>query len=227
MNRVSNVRSRQSGFTLVELTLSMAFIALLLLGIAMLTLQISSVYNKGLTLRSVNEAGQLVSADIQRTLNTSRPSDVLDVGDATGRRLCANNTVYAWNYAGRLTNGFNRFDTAGREVRMVRFVGDDTFCKPQPSGPTYKNLPSAADTMTELLTGGDNTLAVQAFALSQSDIKDDDTQRVYSISIRIGSNDGVIMNANGCEVPTSRVDDDFCAVNDFTFTARAGNKGAS
>jgi hypothetical protein len=67
--------SRQSkGFTLVELMLSMAFVSLLLLAIALLVIQISNMYNKGLTLRAVNESGQLIASDLQETLNTSVPS---------------------------------------------------------------------------------------------------------------------------------------------------------
>jgi type II secretory pathway pseudopilin PulG len=231
---VRRMNSRQSGFTLVELTLSMAFIALLLLGIAMLTLQISSIYNKGLTLRAVNESGQLIASDIQRTLNMATPTEVLSAGDATGGRLCANSSVYAWNYASQLTTGFNRFDTPGREVRMVRFTGDDTYCKPQPPSGQYRQLPSTADTMTELLKAGDNTLAIHAFEIGEdaggsigNAVNGDDTQRIYDVTFRLGSNDTAIIASNGCESPTSRADDEYCAVNDFSFTARAGNKGVS
>jgi competence protein ComGC len=237
MNQEANrmhKRNTQSGFTLVELTLSMAFIALLLLGIAMLTLQISSIYNKGLTLRAVNESGQLIAGDIQRTLNMASPTEVLSVGDTTGGRLCANNAVYAWNFASHLTTGFNRFDTPGREVRMVRFTGDDTFCKPQPPSGQYREVPSAADTTTELLKAGDNTLAIHAFSINRdatdaigNAVNGDDTQRIYAVSFRLGSNDTAIIESNGCAVPESRVDDEYCAVNDFSFTARAGNKGVS
>lgn len=55
---------QEQGFTLVELSLSMAFIAMLLLGIALLTIQISAIYNKGLTMRSVNESGRLIAKDM-------------------------------------------------------------------------------------------------------------------------------------------------------------------
>lgn len=237
MNQVANrmrTGNTQSGFTLVELTLSMAFIALLLLGIAMLTLQISSIYNKGLTLRAVNESGQLIASDIQRTLNMATPTEVLSVGNTTGGRLCGNNVVYAWNFASHLTSGFNRFDTPGREVRMVRFTGDDTYCKPQPPSGEYRVLPSASGMLTELLKAGDNTLAIHAFSVNEdaggvigNAVNGDDTQRVYAISFRLGSNDTAIIASNGCVAPESRVDDEYCAVNDFSFTARAGNKGVS
>lgn len=235
MNQVVNrTRTQQSGFTLVELTLSMAFIALLLLGIAMLTLQISSIYNKGLTLRAVNESGQLIASDIQRTLNMATPTEVLTAGDATGGRLCASNSVYAWNYASQLATGFNQFDTPGREVRMVRFTGDDTYCKPQPPSGQYRQLPSTVDTMTELLKAGDNTLAIHAFEIGRdaddnvgSAVNGDDTQRIYDVTFRLGSNDTAIIASNGCVSPTSQVDDEYCAVNDFSFTARAGKKGVA
>lgn len=231
---------RQSGFTLVELSLSMAFIALLLLGIAMLTLQISTIYTKGLTLRAVNESGQLISSNIQRTLNTSRPQEVLFVELTGGGRLCANNVVYAWNYGGTsLTartgfNGYNRYTGSPNTlVRMVRFIGDTTYCTPVNPPNVYKRLPATTnETISELLKAGDNTLAIHQFAVAKdaSDligeaVKDDSTQRMYHVSFIIGSNDQVNIDASGCEAPANRVDDQYCAVNTFDFVARAGNKG--
>ena len=218
---MNQVRNKQ-GFTIIELTISMAFIAMLLLGIATLTLLISSVYNKGLTLRAVNESGQLIAGDIQRTLNSSVPSQVLFVGNTSGRRLCANNIVYAWNYAGSINGGFNR----PGDVRMVRFIGDDTFCKPQPPSGQYKDIPSTAST-TELLKAGDNTLAVHDVTFTESAVTGDDTQRLYRMTVRLGSNDTEIIASSGCQVPESRTDDEYCAVNEFTFTARAGNRGST
>lgn len=241
----------QSGFTLIELSLSMAFIAMLLLGIALLTIQISTIYNKGLTMRAVNESGQLIATDIQRTLNTSRPQEVLFVNIVDpstkqgGGRLCANNVVYAWNYAGdSLTNrtGFNSYNryTAGGAnqplVRMVRFIGDTTYCTPTNPPNVYKLLPASTDDrLTELLKAGDNTLALQSFDVEKDAddnageaVKDDSTQRMYHVSFILGTNEsGAPINDNGCAAPESRVDDEYCAVNRFDFVARAGSKGVS
>ena len=235
----------QTGFTLVELSLAMAFIAMLLLGIAGLTIQISSIYNKGLTMRAVNESGQLIASVIQRTLSVSQPSQVSFVNDISttrgGGRLCASNVVYAWNYAGSLTTGLNNYNRyisggAGREVRMIRFIGDDTYCKFIPMTSQYKLLPNPSTvSTTELLKSGDNTLALHSFTIAQDGsgnygeaVKDDDAQRLYQVSFLIGnSSQGKFINDSGCAAPESRVDDEYCAVNQFNFIARAGNKGVS
>lgn len=237
MNRRSS--RQQAGFTIIELSLAMAFIAMLLLGIAFLTIQISTIYNKGLTIRAVNEAGQLISRDMQQTLNSSKATNVLYVENATtGGRLCANNVVYAWNYAGRLTNGFNQFDTPGREVRMVRFTGDNSFCIPDGGG-AYRVISTANDTISELLKAGDNTLAIHSMSALREEasplpvkpvgepVKDDDTQRLYEFGFVLGTSDTAIIASNGCEAPENRTEDQYCSVNRFTVTARAGNKGVS
>lgn len=236
MNHVR--KTAQHGFTLVELTLSMAFISMLLLAIAMLTMQISAIYNKGLTVRAVNESGQQISSNIQRTLNSTIPTEVLSVEDANlGGRLCANNIVYAWNYAGHITsNTFggnqNRYSDGSYGIRLVRFVGDTSYCRNN-LGP-YKLIPKNEDTV-ELLSPGDRTLAVHSLTIPTSSIDDkpgepvvgDGKQRIYSISLRLGSNDQGILEDTGCRTPISKVDDTYCSINTFKFTARAGNRGAS
>ena len=99
------------GFTLIELMLAMTFIAFLLVAIAMVTVQISNIYNKGITLREVNQAGRSVADEIQRSISSSIPFDVtpkVDASPATaaskyvvrdgGGRLCLGQYTYAWNY---------------------------------------------------------------------------------------------------------------------------------
>lgn len=238
MNQVPK-RNNEAGFTMVELTLSMAFIALLLLAIAILTLQISSIYNKGFTMRAVNESGQLIVSDIQRTLSGSRPTDVDTASDTTGGRLCANNVVYAWNYAGSLTNGFNDFSgDPNREVRMLRFLGDNNYCVKNDDD-TYDAIPANSGTLTELLKAGDNTLAIHSFTVAPDPtdstkygtaVTGDDTQRMYDVAFVIGTSEQSVIqgliNGNGCSVPENRTEDEYCAVNEFRFIARAGSKGA-
>ena len=75
---MSNNR-RQNGFTMIELMLSVTFIAILLLAIAMLIIQMSGMYNKGLTLREASQAGQFISSEIQRSLNQTYSNAVVYV----------------------------------------------------------------------------------------------------------------------------------------------------
>ena len=47
----------QSGFTMVELSITLAFLALLLISIAVITTNIIAIYQKGMTLKAVNSVG--------------------------------------------------------------------------------------------------------------------------------------------------------------------------
>jgi competence protein ComGC len=238
---MTQVRKYSSdGFTLVELTLAMAFISMLLLAIALLTLQISVIYNKGLTTRAVNEAGQLVSADIQRALDSSKPISVKFAEDgstpSTGGRLCSDLTVYAWNYGKYLTdtNAFNQYQSglgpSAKPIRLVKFASDGIDYCTAVQG-VYPSIPVGAN---DLLTSGDVNLAVHAFTLNKDSggsygepVYGDTSgsQRIYQVSIVIGTSEQSILDSNvdGCKVPTNQVDDQYCSVNKFSFTARAGN----
>ncbi len=241
---MNQVRNRQAGFTIIELTLAMAFIALLLLGIATLTLQIGSVYNRGLTLRAVNESGQLISSDIERTLNGARPTatffaeDSATPGGATGGRLCSNNVVYAWNYAKALkakrdsgTPVLNTFTDSTEEIRLIRFHGSDIFCKPLAPGVVqYPAIDSTS--ITRLLGTGDNNLAITKFTIDRDGTGEigqpvafDSDQRLYQVAITVGTGEDVVIQGNSCQNSGSRLDNEYCAVNEFKFTARAGGKG--
>jgi len=220
-------RNQAVGFTLVELMLSMAFIAILLLAIALLVLQISSIYNKGLTLRAVNESGRTIISDVQRTLNTASPQLTTYVNDddvtPTGGRLCVGTTVYAWNFGGYLDDStvFNKDVNGVTDIRLVKFNSGATtdYCQPQ-SG-TYPPIPLQR---TEMLAAGDSNIALHTFSISDQPVAGDDSQRIYLIDLVIGTNEAGVIAGNGCRLPESRVDDEYCAVNEFSFTARAGNK---
>lgn len=230
-------RTQQQGFTLVELTLSMAFIAMLLLAIAMLTMQISTLYNKGLTIRAVNEAGQLISSDIQRTLNTASATVKYVENNVSGGRLCTEDMVYAWNYPGHIDagtfGGRNQLNDGTTGIRMIKYSGGLDAC--DNSLGAYPFIPPDANSRVDLLNGGDSTLAVQELIVNVNTDGDgkpglpvvgDSTQRIYTISMRLGSSDTEGLEDAGCAAPASTVDDSYCAVNTFTFTARAGKNGS-
>src|SRR3954468_13520221 len=133
-------RDNRQGFTLIELMLAMTFIAMLLVAIALTTIQISNIYNKGITLREVNQAGRSVSDELQRTISSATPFDVTPKGSgdiapasryitsAGGGRMCLGNYTYAWNYGKALVGGsgapaiLNKYSGAdsGTAVRFVR-----------------------------------------------------------------------------------------------------------
>ena len=82
----------KKGYTIVEITLAMAFIGVLLVTIATIVLNIISIYQKGLSLRAVNSTGrELVSAftsAIQSAPIKNIPSLCTSYSNASARDRC-------------------------------------------------------------------------------------------------------------------------------------------
>ena len=224
------------GFTLVELMLAMSFIAVLMVAIAVTTMQIGAIYNKGITLREVNQAGRAISDELQRSIASSVPFDVTPkVDDSpatatsryvvrdTGGRLCIGRYTYVWSYGQAITSGtaVNRYNNDGSAVRFAK-VSD-------PSGSlcTDPTLAINRADASEMLTIGDRDLVVHKFNVT-SVARDTTTgQAIYAISMTLGTNDNEQLTTNfgSCKPPAEgRGKEDFCSVNQFDIIVRAGNQ---
>lgn len=224
-----------SGFTIVELMLAMTFISMLLIAIALTTIQISNIYNKGITLREVNQMGRNLSDEFQRNIANTVPFDVTPkVGNdpvsskyvlhaGIGGRLCLGDYTYVWNFGEALaggTNIYNRYTDNNSPVRFARVT--------DPSGGLCSNTTAQIDRSkaAELLSSGDRDLAVHAFSIQKT--KEDPAigQALYAISFTLGTNNQAQLMANdaSCRPPSDNIgDENYCAVNRFDIIARAGN----
>lgn len=223
-------RAHNKGFTIIELMLAMTFIALLLMAIAMTTIQISNIYNRGITLREVNQAGRSISDDMIRTIAQSQPF-IVDTADATSRyivrtdggRLCTGRATYAWNYGAAIRSGtsYNIYSASTDQIRFVK-VND-------PGGSLCDN-PNAAivkSAATEMLNSGDRDLVVHKLTVLKGAEDLVIQQTLYSIGLVIGTNNAaqLVTNNTSCKAPSEGVgNEDYCSVNQFDITARAGNK---
>lgn len=236
MNHVSN----NKGFTLIELMLAMTFISVLLIAIAMTTIQISNIYTKGITLREVDQAGRSLSNELQRSIGASSPIDVTpkkDDAEATkdskyvvrnedGGRLCLGNYSYLWNF-GKAIDGdgatiYNVYSDAPNEtIRFIK-VAD-------PAGQLCANpgtMPAKTNS-TDLLTSGDRDLVVHKFSIARTSDTSVTTQAIYAISFTLGTNDREQLTTNdaSCKPPAENIGDTaYCSVNQFDIIARAGNR---
>ncbi len=237
MNRVDK-QSTHNGFTIIELLLAMTFVSVLLLAIAVMVIQIGNVYNKGLTMRAVDQAGRLVSADVQQALGQTQPlaletayvlqrtsgSSLSDSPE--GGRLCTGSYTYIWNFGIALEEQryrpINKFVDSDEEIRFVRI---------RDAGGQYcSNLtaPIESARATEILASGDRNLALHEFTIRELAKDVALGQALYGITMKIGTNDQSALTTidASCKPPS---DDDalqeYCAVNVFDFTAQAGNKG--
>jgi len=222
-------RDKTTGFTLIELMLAMTFISILLLAIALTTIQISNIYNKGITLREVNQAGRSVTEDLRRSIALSMPFDTSSnyVSRDGGGRLCIGGYSYAWNYGKAIVGGagapalLNVYDDAARTpVRFAKVVD------PGASLCTDAMLaqPVARADATELLSSGDRDLALHKFTIKQTDSNPSASQALYAISMTIGTNDRQQLADAACKPPSEGVGNEaYCSVNQFDIIARAGN----
>lgn len=226
--------SSQSGFTIIELMLAMSFVAMLLLAIAMTTIQIGNIYNKGITLKQVNQAGRALSDELQRTLAASSAIDASGAAGSRyqtqpgGGRLCMGKYSYVWNTGKALAGGpgapaiVNQYTSGTDQIRFAKVIDSGAaLCQDM----SKKIVQS--DT-TELLGEGDRNLVVHEFSLVQTVPTDPVTsQALYAITLTLGTNDRAQLATGdtSCKPPAEAGGDTtYCAVNTFDIIARAGNK---
>ena len=91
MGRYHN--NRQRGFTLIEVTMAMIFVAFIIFILAAVTVNIIRSYNRGVWLSRINMAGQQLNMDIGEKVRYSTAAMV----DGSNRRLCVSGVSYLWN----------------------------------------------------------------------------------------------------------------------------------
>lgn len=122
MNRVKRCKT-SAGFTIIEVSLSLTFIAFIILFLTASMLSIIGTYNKGVWLSQVNQALRQMNADIVDTVKYSASPKVKMVdGEAT--RLCANGVTYAWNLQSWIDKDhpYNKFNGEGDTNSSLRLV---------------------------------------------------------------------------------------------------------
>lgn len=248
-----SIQQKESqGFTLIELMLSMTFVSVLLVAIAMCSIYIGNVYQRGITLKELNQSARTIIADVQSTINTSSPFEHTpgssgyirsNVDDITrSYRICTGKNSYLINTPAGLAvtaassgDGVVRYSTADgrRSGNLPRFVRvSDTsgkYCRAV-SG-VYPTI-STSENPVELLEGTDRKLAVHRIT-HLSGVKPtvggatSSKQVLYTMRFILGTTEQGTINTSGytCRPPSADENNfTYCAINEFTITARAGNE---
>ncbi len=143
MNRVNT--NDQEGFTLVELILAMTFFGSMLLLATLLLIQTLGIYNKGITVKQMNQVGRTLIEDMMRASNSSSSIET------AGNCVNVKGATYLWNVANpaALATDTNQgyktdFDlytyTDGTAVNFIK-VTDGKKCNHFSSNPT--NIPKS------------------------------------------------------------------------------------
>lgn len=85
-----------AGFTIIELMIAMVFVAFILVFISLTLVQMFRTYDKGSSMKQVNQAGRSIVEDISQAVRSQLPANIntnaVDVGV-----LCIDNVMYVWN----------------------------------------------------------------------------------------------------------------------------------
>lgn len=232
-------RVNKKAFTMIELMLAMSFLSVLLIAISMTVIQISNIYNHGLTLKDVNQAGLSIASELQNSINDSTANDLTDgdyyvenkqSGTVWGGRLCTGNYTYVWNYGAAFTKAsratLNLYsDGSSKEIRFLKVPDSrNVYCTKDGSGVYPQIEPADA---VELLDIGQHNLAIHQFRITTNNSASDSLtgQRLYNIEFVIGTNylDALNVDQQSCRPPNDEKSDQYyCSVNQFNITVRAG-----
>lgn len=229
--------TKQRGFTLVELNLSVAFVAILILGIAMTTVQVTRMYQKGVTVKTVNQVGRDITEQLRRDFAAASPSAV-NLDSAGSGRVCLGNVSYLFNDAVNLNDEDDsnniKWSDGIESVVLVRVEDPSgTYCQRESPGglgaPFIKQHIESGDEAgaNELLAADTVPLAIHQFdaMTSLSNASGGIRQSIYQLAVTLGTNEveTVDNTARTCLPPTeSSANFDNCFVSKFETVVRAG-----
>jgi prepilin-type N-terminal cleavage/methylation domain-containing protein len=235
---------KRRGFTIVELLLAMAAVAVLLVVITMLVMNINSLYRKGIALREVNAAARAVIDDMTRTINSSpgRPGPAAGATRtlADGGVFCTGSYSYVWKHATANRAGGTNIRVAGGNNTAFRLMkirdGGRTLCAGAAGGTVTFTVADARDA-AELLSSAEINLALYDFRVYQPVVAAPTglaavyaRQTFYSVTFVMGTMEGIDLDLStgriggrACVPPedVGGLNFDYCAANKFNFAVRA------
>ena len=238
-------RYRRYGFTLIELMLAMAFVSVLLLAIATIAIQAGKLYNRGLTLKSINQSGREISDSLRRDFlqanagkisgNANLAVVMVQAGGADrSGRLCLGDYSYVWNVpkvvSGEVKAGAGIITEvggphSGRPINFARVIDPDgMLCQKNETTGAYMST-VATDKVTHLLKpAGSNDVVLAIHQMKAARVAGDSgADSLYRLEFVLGTSQLEAVNtANGtCKPPADNSENlDFCAINSFEMIVR-------
>ena len=96
--------NQTNGFTIIELMIALTFIAFLLIFIVIMTMRITQMYSKGMTLKSINQSSRTIVEQMARDISASTQPETKNV-DGAATILCTSGATYLWNPMSKIETG--------------------------------------------------------------------------------------------------------------------------
>lgn len=222
----------ERGFTIVELTLAVVFVSILLLLVATVTIHIGNLYEKGVTIKSINQVGREVMDTLDRDIAQAGDQvkfEAVGSGANINYRLCLGGISYLANSGASLNDSAGAritYSDGGKFVTFARVVDDTaSFCNQTNEG-IYRMTVNNTAQSVELLSASTTTLAVHDFLVEP--LTQDTSQSLYRVTLVIGTNEvGTLDTDYRCRTGNAGDDDyganfNYCSVAEFTTIIRSG-----
>ena len=237
------------GFTIVELTLAMAFISVLLLSIVMISIQAGKMYSRGIALRSVNQSGRNIDMVMRQDFLQTNSRQIAKNSDETlimttnnlidgvsgpvNQRFCLGGYSYIWNTPEVLDNDGDAYNEStvtllDKPINFARVVDPSAgLCEVDIDGKYPNKLDTFSDGVTHLLkmpdASGEVVLAIHSLQLLPVAVIENQPEALYRITMTIGTSKmSEINTANqSCKPPADGESNfEFCAINQFDTIVR-------
>jgi prepilin-type N-terminal cleavage/methylation domain-containing protein len=211
---------KQRGFTIIELMLAMSFVSVLLVSVAMLTIQIGHLYNRGITMKEINQAGTEITDDVRRSIADSYLEGV-EIKTINRKTLvCTGIYTYLANDAEAIEDGAaTLLKYANNDVvRLAKIRDTDkALCRS-----SSLILPAGA---VELLSGGNRSLVVREMELIPATLSDGGRMLyTFNLTLSGGGEEGISDDNTQCRPPNDvKSSAEYCAIDTFSVIARVGN----
>lgn len=219
------------GFTIIEMTLVIAFLAVLVLGVVYIGIMAGKMYTKGASMKSLNQVGREVTDQVRRDVNVADPSKIKIVSPGSGSagRLCLGSVSYVWNIAGTSLSASTQIKSQ-KDNKAISFVraldAGGMLCESTP-GIGYPTTIPQNIIYRELLTQSQISFVVYKVAIAELTSNVSSHGRLYSVDMTIGTDqEGTVTDEAGstiCRPPSdASANLDFCVVRSFESIVRAG-----
>ncbi len=214
------LQNQKRGFTIIELMLAMSFLSILLVILVLSTMYFVSTYNKGITLKRVNQSGRTIGSTLQSSLKSSQGGAFLT--NSTGTRLCVGGTNYVWSLYTNTKNVDDKFVVKNETYDNGDQIG---FAKTTTGGPRFctdSSIKAKKAESTELIGDG-LVMRVPTRFVKTSDGKL--ITAIFTIATPDESSDFAVPpnpsdpNASVTCGEGQSTEDSFCALNTFVVTA--------
>lgn len=232
----------KKGFTIIELLLAMTMVSFLMMAIAAMILQMTTLMTRGNTFRELNAAGRTVNDDFTRSFNSltngreidvsqveisGRDSNYVRIGTGSSRSgvFCTGRFSYLWNI---MDNNAIAYAGSSTPVKLIRISdADKSFCRRDRRGGLTHLSQINQSEAKEIIGNGEVDLRLYDIRFEKLMEDQMSEQVVFKISYVLSTREGLTQSGAVLQPNCNPAGDrrEYCAINKFELIVRTLGRG--